>query len=166
MRCVSRSVLLETSRFLPPASEGWGRYCFRRCLSVHRGAVTPSTSHNTSTGPMSSLGGLPHLHLHTIILPLIPCPFHGVPHLHPIILPLVPCPFWGYPSPRWGDWGTPQPGQDGVPPPPPPPGQNSRTRTCYAAGGMPLAFTQEDCLVSFFTDTSSVASHKLMYVFI
>ena len=26
---------------LPPASEGWGRYCFHRCLSVHtRGEVS------------------------------------------------------------------------------------------------------------------------------
>ena len=54
--------------------------------------------------------------------------------------------------------GYPQPGQDGVPtlvrmgyPPartgvPPPPGQYIRASTCYAAGGMPLAFMQ-DCLV-------------------
>ena len=61
--------------------------------------------------------------------------FLGVPHLHFTILPLVPCPFWlypsnwsqvpfqGYPSSRQGvpqakrypRWGTPQPGQDGVP---------------------------------------------------
>ena len=30
--------------FLPPASEGWGRWCFHRCLSVHLGGgggVTP-----------------------------------------------------------------------------------------------------------------------------
>ena len=40
------------------------------------------------------------LHLHPIILPLVPCPFWGggLPHLHPIIFPLVPCPFWGVPQ--------------------------------------------------------------------
>ena len=26
---------------LPPASEGWGKYCFHRCVSVHRGKDTP-----------------------------------------------------------------------------------------------------------------------------
>ena len=25
----------STMQLLPPASEGWGRYCFHRCLSVH-----------------------------------------------------------------------------------------------------------------------------------
>ena len=51
----------------------------------------------------------------------------------------------GNPSQVWmvggGTWGTPQPGLDGVPPPP------SIASTCYAAGGMPLASTQEDFLV-------------------
>ena len=63
-----------------------------------------------------------------------------------------------------GTWGTPSPGLDGgggvpgVPPPTrsgwgtPPPDQvwirqNSIASTCYAAGGVPLAFTQEDFLV-------------------
>ena len=59
---------------------------------------------------------------------------------------LVPSPFpLGYPSPGWGDWVPHWPGQDGVPPFHP--GQNSRANTCYAAGGMALVFTQEDCLV-------------------
>ena len=82
---------------------------------------------------------------------LVPGPFHGVPQSWP----------GRYPSPGWG---YPQPGQDGIPPPPvrlgwdtppparsrwgtpPPPhkGQNSRVSTCYAAGSMPLAFTQKD----------------------
>ena len=59
----------------------------------------------------------------------------------------------GYPSPRWGvprtgvfpgqDWDTPsQPGLGY-----PSPRHNSRASTCYAAGGMPLAFAQEDFLV-------------------
>ena len=32
---------------LPPASEGWEKYCFHKCLSVHSGG-TLSPSHNTS----------------------------------------------------------------------------------------------------------------------
>ena len=57
----------------------------------------------------------------------------------------------GYPTPCQEWMGSPQPGLDGVPP-----GQNwmgyppirqSIASTCYAAGGMPLAFTQEDFLV-------------------
>ena len=96
-------------------------------------------------------GGVPHLHLHPIILPLVPCYFQGVPHPHPIILSLVPCPFWGYPtdwsqvrdSPSLG-WGPPWPGQDGILPP-------ARTAegiyNWYAAIVMPLTFTQEDFLV-------------------
>ena len=84
-----------------------------------------------------------------------------------------PWPGMGYPPPSrpgWGtpppwNWATPRPGmgypqhyQDlaGVPPwmeyPPhlgwgTPPRQSSIASTCYAAGGMPLAFTQEDLLV-------------------
>ena len=43
-------------------------------------------------------------------------------------------------------WGVPPcPGLDGVHPPPS--GQISIASTCYAAGGVPLAFTQEDFLV-------------------
>ena len=86
----------------------------------------------------------------------------------------VPCPrsgWWGgggYPIPVVG--GTPRPGLDRVPPgqvwmdgeggavphpcggggtPPPPIRQSSIASTCYTAGGMPLAFTQEDFLVHF-----------------
>ena len=62
----------------------------------------------------SHLGRVPHLH--PVILPLVPCPFHGGTtspshnsstgpmsfsggtHLQSIILPLVPCPFSRYPS--------------------------------------------------------------------
>ena len=53
-------------------------------------------------------------------------------------------------------WGTPQPGLDGYPPdlergtPP------SIASTYYAAGGMPLAFTQEDFLVLLYFVTFSV----------
>ena len=37
----------------------------------------------------------------------------GVPHRHTIILPLVPCPFWGYPM--TGPRSLPSPGQGGTP---------------------------------------------------
>ena len=40
----------------------------------------------------------------------------------------------GYPPPHGLDWGNPT-------------GQKNRASTCYAAGGMPLASTQEDFLV-------------------
>ena len=84
---------------------------------------------------------------------------------------------WGYPIPgldgRLGTQGTPPPGLvgGGYPPnqvlmvggvprvPPQPPGldgvpipppirQSNIASTCYAAGGVPLAFTQEDFLVT------------------
>ena len=56
----------------------------------------------------------------------------------------------GYPFPSGG--GHPFPGLDGgrgYPPGKgvPPPHQTSTACTCYAAGGVPLAFTQEDFLV-------------------
>ena len=52
--------------------------------------------------------------------------------------------------------GYPQPGLDGVPPNQVWIRQSSIASTCYAAGGVPLAFTQEDFLV-FINDTSTVA---------
>ena len=53
---------------------------------------------------------------------------------------------WGTPLASTG-WGTPWPALDGVPPPPI--RQSSIANTCYVAGGMPLAFTQENFLVHF-----------------
>ena len=65
-----------------------------------------------------------------------------------------PRPGIGYPPPRPGI-GYPPPWLDGVPPPPQI-RQSSIASTCYAAGGMPLAFTQEDFLVfCFFVDDMS-----------
>ena len=55
---------------------------------------------------------------------------------------LVPGP-GGYPVP--GPGGYPIPGLGGTPGTPP--RQSSTASTCYAAGGVPLAFTQEDFLV-------------------
>ena len=57
----------------------------------------------------------------------------------------------GYPPPDLG-WGTPPTIKTwlGYPPPPTHPlDSSSIASTCYAAGGMPLAFTQEDFLVLF-----------------
>ena len=113
---------------LPPASEGWGKYCFHRCLSTPPGGGdTPVLSQ--VTGPMSFLGGTP-----------VPGSFPG--HWSQVLSTGVPQSWLGgmYGVPLW-------PGLDGVHPPPPPQWQNSRAITCYAAGGMLLAFTQEDCLV-------------------
>ena len=61
-------------------------------------------------------------------------------------------------------WGTPPwPGLDGLPPPPPF-RQSSIASTSYAAGGMPLAFTQEDFLVvnmrSWRLETIKIQSKK------
>ena len=30
-------------KYLPPASEGWGKYCFHRCVSVHKGTRVPQS---------------------------------------------------------------------------------------------------------------------------
>ena len=57
---------------------------------------------------------------------------------------------WGVPpSQVWMVGGTPHLGSGwwGVPWVPPPMRQSSIASTCYAAGGVPLAFTQEDFLV-------------------
>ena len=88
----------------------------------------------------------------------------GVPHPR--------CGWWGVPHPRFGWWRYPRSGWwggtssqvwmvevpqvwmvggtpvlDGGYPGYPPIRQNSIASTCYPAGGMPLAFTQEDFLV-------------------
>ena len=86
---------------LPPASEGWRRYCFHRCVSVHigRGGGYPSPRFF----PRS----------------LLPGPFwKGYPSPWFFAKSLVPGPFQGYPSLSWGG-GVPQdrgtsPGRTGV----------------------------------------------------
>ena len=57
----------------------------------------------------------------------------------------IPGPGKGTPS--MIGWGTPCPRLDGVHPPPPIRRLISKANTCYEAGGVPLAFTQEDFLV-------------------
>ena len=87
-----------------------------------------------------------------------------IPHLHPIILPMVPCLFQGVPQYRYtlsqAGMGYPQPGMEyplarmGYPQQgwgtPHTPGYDNRRSTCYAAGSMPLVFTQEDFIVEIF----------------
>ena len=105
--------------------------------------------------PISGPGGVPHLRL------------GGVPHLRSRRIPHLrsgvpnlrlggtPSQVGGVPHLRLGGtWGTPLPRPEmGYPPPPDlrwgifPIAQSSIASTCYTAGGVPLAFTQEDCLV-------------------
>ena len=67
---------------------------------------------------------------------------------YPIQLTVPPVQDWmRYPLSRTG-WGTPPcPRLDGVPPPPVRRQSSIASSTCYVAGGMPLAFTQEDFLM-------------------
>ena len=129
---------------------------FSLFVSQHPGS-TPSPSYNTSTGAMSFPGSTPS-------------PYHNTftgPMSFPGGTPWYPHPVMGTKSGQ----GVPQHGiplsWDGIPPQP---GQTQpsqvgstlsqgtpspsrmlylphRESTCYAAGGMPLSFTQEDFLV-------------------
>ena len=112
-------------QFLPPASEGCGRYCFHRCLSVHTQRYPRSRFFSKSLVPGSFGGGVSQS-------------WSG-----------------GYPSPSQEvpqDRGTPLartglgylPARTGLGPPPPfrtglgYPGQDSRASICYAAGFLVL----------------------------
>ena len=124
-----------------------GRQCFQ---SVHTcGWVSPSCRWGGGTlFPVQDRG-----------YPIARSGWEGVPHSKT---------GWGTPLPKTG-WGTPLSGLDGVPcqarwvTPPliqdwmgyplPVRRQSSIASTCYAAGGMPLAFTQEDFLVSYPNET-------------
>ena len=98
--------------------------------------------------PISGLGGTPSQVLGYPISGLGGYPHHrsgGVPHLRSGGVPHLrsggtPSQVWGGPHLRSG-WVplSPEMGQ-GTPP-------SSIASTCYVAGGMPLAFTQEDFLV-------------------
>ena len=93
-------------------------------LSVHRGLPHPQ----------------PIILLHPIKLPLVPCPFQGVPH--PLIFPLVPCPFWrDTPLLARGYYMTKvPPGQDGVPP------SKDRMKYPLARSGVPPSPQNGLCL--------------------
>ena len=73
--------------------------------------------------------------------------------------PLARSEWWGgylgYP-PRPGLDGGGYPGN----PPPPPIRQSSKASTCYAAGGMPFAFTQEDLLFCTILSKIIIIKHK------
>ena len=77
----------------------------------------------------------------------------GVPHPRSRHRGLpIRCQDGGYPTLLMGgtpqskiEWGTPHPGLDGYPPIR---RQIIKASICYAAGGLPLAFTQEDFLVA------------------
>ena len=73
--------------------------CLFNCVGGPQGY--PSPSHNTSTGPMSYPGCTPSPSHNTSTGPM--SFFQGVLHLHPIIIQLVPGPFPGL------DGGTPTP---------------------------------------------------------
>ena len=87
-------------------------------------------------------GGVPHLRSRW-----------GVPHLRSGGGTPSRSGGWGVPHHRSGGWGVPRvpPNQvwmvGGYPGYPPPMRQSSIASTCYAADGVPLAFTQEDFLV-------------------
>ena len=74
-----------------------GKVIFSACLSVHTPVGTPSPFHNTSTGPMSFLGGTPVISPRSLLR--------------------------GYPSPGWVQMGVPWDGVHPLPgmeyPPPP-----------------------------------------------
>ena len=54
------NVKILSKRLLPPAYVVWQEVMFSLCPPLGGwGGVTPSPSHNTSTGPMSFLGGTP-----------------------------------------------------------------------------------------------------------
>ena len=74
---------------------------------------------------------------------------------------------WRVPHPRSG-WGVPILARTGWGTPPPPIRQSSIASTCYVAGGMPLAFTQEDLLViklisTFFVGKTSYRSVRAKF---
>ena len=142
-------------------------------VSSHKGGVTPSPSHFTSNHcPMSFLGvsqvpgSFRDLCSQVLSRGGTPVPNRGRGTLVPgggYSCPGVLCqPGLGYPYPplqnrtgvplaRTGLGYSPPPsGQDrtGVPGYTSPPNQINRVSTCYTVGGMPLAFTQEDFLVT------------------
>ena len=120
---------LESS-FYRPHRKDEGRYCFYRCLSVNisRGGVPPSfpmgvtpfSGLNGGTPVLTWEGGIPHPDLRRWY-PHQSRPGKGVPPFRP---------GKGVPLPHPGQ----VPGQGGTP------NQNSIACTCYAAGGMSLAF--------------------------
>ena len=118
--------------FYRPHPKDGRRYCFQFvCQFTSRGGGTPSQVWPGGY-PIPGLAGggtAPDLGRGTP-----PRPGMGYP----------PGPGTGYPPWAWD--GVPPPPRHGTGYPPPPPTWDIAS-TCYVAGGMPLAFTQEDFLV-------------------
>ena len=121
-----------------------GRFCFHRCLSVQvvgtlvQGSFPGIWSQVLSGGTPVLVGSTPVLVKGTSVLA------RGYPSDIKPLPPPQPGQDWGIPTRTvlgYWDWGTSLRQDWGTPPPP---RQNSRASTCYVAGGMPLAFMQED----------------------
>ena len=130
------------------------RYLFSVCLSVHisGGEGVPQSGLGGGTTSQVWAGGTPS----QCWLGGYPIPGlgrgEGVPHPRSgqggtRVLPQT----WNGVPPWTWDWVPPRPGMGyspnlgrGIPPP-----TWDIASTCYAAGGMPLAFTQEDFLVAY-----------------
>ena len=134
---------------LPPTSEGWGKVLFSVCQSTSRGRVGYPSQVWRGVNPIPGLGreGDTWVPPNQVWMGYPPQTWDRVP----------PRPGTGYP-PDLG-WVTPPQTWDGVPPGPEmeyspqtwdgvPPLTWGIASTCYAKGSMPLAFTQEDFLVS------------------
>ena len=132
---------IQFNYYRPHPKDG-GRYCFQFvCQSTYGGGTPVRSGWGGHPIPGLAGGGTPS----QVWL-------GGVPH---------PRSGWGYPPTTRSGWGTPPDLGLGTPqdlglgtppdmglgtPPPPGPGTGIAS-TCYAAGGMPLAFTQEDFLI-------------------
>ena len=161
-----RFIKWRLPRFLPPAYEVRGKAVFTGvCLSTFRGGWgdTPSGRRGGGTPVQSQWGG------GNSIQPTGGIPIWltrgGYPHLANLggYPPQVGT-GQGAPSPQSGlDGGTP-PVRTGLGPPPhqdwmgvhPPPLREIRRQRSYVAGGMPLAFTRENFLVSTSVSTRSL----------
>ena len=164
--CPWKWIIFSVKIFLPPASEGWGKVIFSLCVSVHTSTGGGTPHPLTGVPPSGPDWGVPPFFPTGVTpilsdgVPLIQVPDQGGGTLT-----------WEGGTPSRPGKGVPpwsRPGE-GIPPPPPPiqtwegvppvqvrsqdggggstPNWNSIACTCYAAGGMPLAFTQEDFLL-------------------
>ena len=150
--------------YLPPASEGWGKVLFSVCQSTLAGwGDTPSQvwpgGYPMGWGTPQTWDRVPpppDLGWGTPLRPGMAVPPSDLGWCHPSSagpgMGYTPGPGTGYPSQTW-DWVPPWT-WDGVLPPGPgtgyPPPRIAITCSGYAAGGIPLAFTQEDFLVFYF----------------
>ena len=147
----------DNNSYLQSASEGWeGTVLTDLCLFTG-GTPYIYPSHNTSTGPMSFLGGTPVTGGVPLIQDWMRYPYPG--------LDGVPLSRTGWDTPVLDWMEYPCPGLDGVQPLTRTewgthPCQDSIAFTCYMAGGMPFAFTQEDCLVELFIAKNTINKNK------